>query len=279
MLQRTQRKQRKQRKQRNQKKTRMRGGKLLGKGSYGCVYSPALRCLGNDVPPSNTVSKFMPRYDALDERKSKFLLLSTLFSSEHQERLKHTFQSSNDEFQEVLHKLSTPEIQAQLSFVQDHFALPTRICEPNIQTAEERRENPLSKCNIDSTNTLLQFPDAGYDWEQYMDGKQPVTPKTVQSIVQSLIQLFDALEFLHDRDLVHMDIKPENITTKILPDRKGQSRLIDYGFMFSTKDPMSAGDLLSTFGSNDYFVWPYEVRFLDPFFTEANITTSSLLDP
>jgi serine/threonine protein kinase len=264
------------RKQRKQRKTRVRGGKLLGKGSYGCVYSPALRCKGNNTSPLNTVSKYMPRYDAIEERKSKFLLFSSLFSSEQQERLKHAFQSSNAEFQEALDELSTPEIQTQLSFIQEHFAFPTRMCEPNIQTEEERRENPFSDCDIPSSNTLLQLPDAGNDWDQYIYRKKPVTSKTVEAIIQSLIQLFDALEFLHDRDLVHMDIKPENITTKILPDGKGQSRLIDYGFLFSTKDLMSARTLLFTFGSNDYFVWPYEVRFLDPTFTEDDITTSSI---
>lgn len=264
------------RRSKTRKTRKIRGGKLLGQGSYGCVYSPAVRCKGNNVAASNTVSKFMSRKDAEEERKNKLLLLTAIIPPEHRERLIAAFQSTNTEVQEVLDDILTYELLDKLMFIDDHFTFPTRLCEPDRQTPEESVENPLSSCDVNEANTLLQLPDAGYDWEHYLAGKQALTPKIFQAMIRSWIQLFDAVEFLHENDLVHMDIKPENITLKLLPSGEAQSRLIDYGFMFSTQNPRAAGTLLDTFGNNDYFVWPYEVRFLDPHFTDKNITPFSL---
>ena len=45
----------------------MKGGKVLGSGTYGCILKPPLPCQGSTQRPSNMVSKLMLEYNALDE--------------------------------------------------------------------------------------------------------------------------------------------------------------------------------------------------------------------
>ena len=42
---------------------------VLGKGTFGCVVSPALKCTDLSIKPDKRVSKIMREKDALDEMK------------------------------------------------------------------------------------------------------------------------------------------------------------------------------------------------------------------
>ena len=37
----------------------MKGGKVIGSGTYGCVFKPPLKCEDQDERPENYISKFM----------------------------------------------------------------------------------------------------------------------------------------------------------------------------------------------------------------------------
>ena len=54
------------------------------------------------------------------------------------------------------------------------------------------------------------------------------------NIMNFITQIIDAIRFLHDRKICHLDIKPENI---MINDEKKQFRLIDFGF--SSKEPFN----------------------------------------
>lgn len=63
----------------NPRKTRRshrKGGALIGKGTYGCVYRPALRCNSNTRRRNNTITKFMTKEDAYEEYKKRYILKS-----------------------------------------------------------------------------------------------------------------------------------------------------------------------------------------------------------
>ena len=47
----------------------MKGGELIGQGSYGCVFDPPLLCEGNTVRRKGVVSKLLAAKDAKDEIK------------------------------------------------------------------------------------------------------------------------------------------------------------------------------------------------------------------
>jgi serine/threonine protein kinase len=52
----------------------MRGGDLIGEGSYGCVFDPPLLCKGDTEPASGKVSKLLLTSDAADEEKENRII-------------------------------------------------------------------------------------------------------------------------------------------------------------------------------------------------------------
>jgi serine/threonine protein kinase len=51
-----------------------RGGALVGKGAYGCVYRPAVRCNGNTRARNRQITKYMARANAIKEYGKKYIL-------------------------------------------------------------------------------------------------------------------------------------------------------------------------------------------------------------
>jgi serine/threonine protein kinase len=154
----------------------MRGGKLLGKGGYGCVFSPAIRCKGHTVPMPDTVSKVMSEEDAKEEYKI------------------HTMIRSIDG--------------------RKRFFVTTDM-EPCLieQTAEEAIENPIQGCvkpdkvtKIMPQIMVLQLPHGGESWDTFV-------PADTMTFFRSWIHLFEAVEQLHRYEMAHMDLKFENIVT------------------------------------------------------------------
>ena len=58
------------------RKHRRKGGALLGQGSYGCVFRPALACKGNTRNRPGQISKLMDGVDAIEELKQRDLFHS-----------------------------------------------------------------------------------------------------------------------------------------------------------------------------------------------------------
>jgi serine/threonine protein kinase len=68
----------------------------------------------------------------------------------------------------------------------------------------------------------IDFID-GLDLQQIIDGEG--APLTQQHIVEITVKLLKAVGFIHDHDMLHRDISPDNV----LIDKKGEPILIDFG--------------------------------------------------
>jgi serine/threonine protein kinase len=116
----------------------------------------------------------------------------------------------------------------------------------------------------------LFYPNAGIDLFDFN-----VPPETFVPFFEGLRNIVRGLALFHMNDLVHMDIKPENIVAKWNPTtRKYLIRYIDFGFAFSTR--IMEFPEFARFWERNYSIWPYELRFMNPRFEEDMITDDSV---
>ena len=71
---------------------------------------------------------------------------------------------------------------------------------------------------------------------EYVDGKtlrehlNGGTVFSTEQIHKIIVQLFEAISYLHKKNIIHLDLKPENI---LISDKTGNVKLIDFGFSYS----------------------------------------------
>jgi serine/threonine protein kinase len=176
----------------------MNGGKAIGMGGYGCVFNPALKCVGDKDRLPNHISKVFTR--------SKEAAI---------------------EF-DVVKKISELDKQAK------YYVPFTRLCRTALTKDPEDDAAVCvdSKINLAKKNyDQILIPYGGRDLTKYMPG-------TVQEFENSLIamkNLFEALQFFAAHKFVHYDIKLENI---LYNESTKTMKFIDFGLSFLVKDMM-----------------------------------------
>jgi len=221
---------------------KLRGGKLIGEGAYGCVYQPAIRCEGNYSKKRNmgTVSKLLYSKNAATEYATKSLL-----------------------------EPIDPE--------QKYLLYPIKTCKPS-SASENIAE--YESCADDDT-TLIMYKYGGKDLTHFMvDLNAAAFGKTHVIFMEGFMNLFIGLERLHQGDLIHLDIKNENVlalkTEKCGPsglfscfggaiDESYLMRFIDFGLskkvdFFLDGDDTYMKDDLIYWGNYPYY--PFDLRFL-----------------
>lgn len=213
--------------------TEMKAGAFLNKGGYGCTYKPAIRCEGDTTVPEDTVSKLMRKKEAEEE-------------------------------------FSVSQRIRELDPDQKWSVYPTRMCPvASDLTEKEKDENPMNICdpilklNDPPKPFLIQMPYGGYEMgkTENVFGQFDHT----FSVMKHFLNVFEALSHFHANNYVHLDIKPPNILFT-LPDL--MFRFIDFGMSLDmTKEDAKP---IKAFSSVNYYVWPYETRFLHPEFTQTH---------
>ncbi len=217
-----------------------KAGVFLGKGAYGCSYRPAIRCKGNtNAPDKNTISKLMRKKEA-DAEYAQIARLQEL----------------------------DPE--------QIFSVYATRECAiANDLSPQELEENPVEKCssilalNKPPNPALIQMPYGGRELNYVMRlrGKY----EYYFDLIRNYANLFEGLEYFHDNNFVHLDIKYPNV---LVTDRF-EFRFIDFGL---SVDLNSDKPVSPTFMGTNYFVWPFDTRFLHPEFEEKYINSLTVRD-
>ena len=78
----------------------MEGGKLIGKGGYGCVFHPHINCSGKTSTVKKYVSKFI--YKSISSHKSTLINFTPIFRLYH--FTSHATQPSRRPFQNNCHR-------------------------------------------------------------------------------------------------------------------------------------------------------------------------------
>ena len=173
----------------NSTRRRYKGGRFLGKGTYGCTFGfPPLKCAGEPVRKSDEyISKYVVKKEARTEGiKSKWFK-----------------------------KFDPSDI---------YFLTASTICD--LDPTDIQPTNQFGKCHIPIApeNKLIFFKNAGTDLLKFKP-----TPDQMIPFYQSLPHLFDGLELAHRNRTYHRDIKLPNVVTLQQPDGSFLTRFIDLG--------------------------------------------------
>lgn len=182
-----------------------KGGKVIASGGYGCVFNPALKCVGASKRESNKISKLM------------------------------TDKHATDEYEEI------NKIKDELNSIanyEDYFLIyDATLCRPAKLTTSDLTSfgdkcTALPKNNITKQNIndkldevmALNIPNGGLPVDDYLynDG----TFQKMYDVHTSLVKLLkQGILPMNKRHIYHCDIKDSNI----LIDDSGKARLIDWG--------------------------------------------------
>lgn len=185
----------------------IKGGKVIGVGSYGCVFSPAIPCKHGRQPENDMVSKLM---ETLDARKEM------------------------DEIEKVTERLGKIE-NAERYF----GGFGTYMCRPEKITSEDLAGYHCDIGNIadlvhNSSSTKL--PDLSVLQQKYLG-------KTVGSYLSHLNEKEELILFfqnmisllmkgiipMNEKGIYHLDIKSENVLVK-----ENAPVIIDWGLSYLT---------------------------------------------
>ena len=180
-----------------------RGGKYIGEGTYGCGFSPALRCEGETKRDYDLFSKLMSIDEAEKERIKGDLL-----------------------------KITDPE--------QRYFLYPLKVCKVNQSLlGKHNPENNIKSCKKTFAGKLndaraVQYKYGGIDLK-----KLTYTAEDVLPLFRGLTNLFQGLFKLQQDGVSHNDIKPENVVYLKQDDGSFLIRFIDIGFLQRNTDPIT----------------------------------------
>lgn len=166
-----------------------KGGRFLGKGTYGCTFGfPPLKCNGEAVRKSD---QYISKYVLEDEARQEGI-------------------------QSKWFKKFDP--------VDTYFLTASTICD--LDVGNIKPSNQFAKCHIPIApgNKLIFFKNAGIDLLKFKPMPDQMIP-----FYQSLSHLFEGLALAHKNRTYHRDIKLENVVTMQQPDGTFLTRFIDLG--------------------------------------------------
>lgn len=201
--------------------TQALSGKVIGSGTYGCVFKPPIKCSSN----SNSNSKGNSKYKKI----SKLMLLEEAES----EYYKH------QKIKKILKKIKNSK---------DYFLFSDSLCLPNDLpsklSARDKKsldESCESERITESYNedgfgdlAMLTMEDGGLDLQNYIlyhanePRQKPVV--LIKQVVKHLHDLLvNAIIPMNKLNVYHTDIKPSNIVVRTNKTKIQHFKLIDWG--------------------------------------------------
>lgn len=216
------------------RKTRksLKGGRFLGEGGYGCAFTePPLPCLkpGGGVFP----------------RRSSDQISKLMYSSSMQTAIQ-----TNRMFRRI------DPTQTYFISAGDQDRCKPALSKPYLQPSDE-----LDKCSLNPAYPLelLFFEMGGKDLSEIT-----LTARDYAPFFKSLLNILKGMKLAHDNQIVHLDIKPQNIVSRRLPNGEFQTRLIDYDLAIDLTTLRGRNDAALNTLSNVYAFWPFETKLIHP---------------
>ncbi len=203
---------------------------LIGKGSYGCVYSPPLKC---DHP------------SCVDEKC--LTGISKLMNYSLAEKELNTYKN-----------LNVDKIDNTMAF---HIAMP-HLCVPQI------KDIPESCDFIEKPLGLLIYDNGGDNaynvFSKIITQKQPLKSLNMNIFVKSLKNILLGLKLFNENRIAHFDLKLDNIVTNIDKDfikiQSSKFRLVDFGLSINYNVELNINNIFNGVNGMEYdlFQWHFK---------------------
>ena len=185
-----------------------KGGELLGKGSYGCVFSPSIPCNSSRKPDPKQVSKVFFHSKSKEKIKQEYAMNQLIRKITGHERWAVTMET----------RCKPPPYQTMFDY--DPSIL---VCLENAKKTSEEFDKTRSMLIGDkSETTLYSYFIKHYTYQVISQ------PKVFTRMFVETMKLFDSLFVglcaLHQSKICHLDIKDDNIVLD-----KGSLKYIDFG--------------------------------------------------
>ena len=219
------------------------GGSLIGRGSFGCVFKPSLKCPGEKGGKDDVVSKVFFSEDSKKEAKDEMDI---------DEKINNI--KGNEDWSHVWYKNCVPPKYDELYEI-----------EPEIEDC--LYDNDVTESDFDKYRRMLQGSYAGTTLLDLMNkdfksstftDKQKFTNNFLK-LMKQMKPLFIGLKQMYHKGISHNDIKDENI----MIDDDG-CKYIDFGLSCEFKDKKFYERRSKTEFIHDriYPPYPYEFIFL-----------------
>lgn len=224
------------------------GGELIGQGTYGCVYYPGIKCPGK----KGDYKKYVTKLEVVDHSLKNELEISKLIR----------------------------EIKNYKKF----FVPIIKKCPINISSLSKDDIQP-DKCELFNKNSEKKFILVymhyikGKDLFYFINDIKYNSNIILDVISKKLIfyykNLLDCIELLLTKDIIHMDLKNDNVMVANTNNKLGRALLIDYGLSINMKNVneiLKGNDNYNDklFKLRKFFIayapevnyWPFEIQII-----------------
>jgi serine/threonine protein kinase len=208
--------------------------KVIGEGSYGCVMKPSLPCNNKTISYKNKISKWMLSEAAVKEVQEYALV--------GQADKKAEFSTGQPIRCSMKESASTWKAISKCKLLKKKF------------------KNKTMK-QVAAESTLLIIGDGGLDLEKWVKTIQKKGDKKVISTFwREAIRLFRGIQVFQQYDLVHHDIKPQNV---VYNEEEHRLNYIDFGLMRSLKTEGAKCRDINRCRANPHWNYPTDVFLMD----------------
>ena len=168
---------------------------------------------------------------------------------------------------DAIEELKQRDLFHSIDPTQKYFLYPFEICDPKMPF---NAKNGVKNCVVPmKVQKILQSLDGGESI-----GSVKVEKAEYPAFFKSITNLFEGLEKAHAKDVIHNDIKPDNIVIAKTDKGTFNARFIDFGISFKWDDlerlsknkrtPFARNKEGYGFFDQQYNYWSIEVNFANP---------------
>jgi serine/threonine protein kinase len=211
------------------------GGKYVGKGSHGCVFSPNMKCDASDTISDNYISKL----------------------------IRNTDEKISEEYDSIeAFKLNIIDPDNAL------FLYPIKRCDikqefidSEYQKCSFFKKMPLSKISEKFINIIQPYGGKDLSYIQNNIAQLNINEEP-DKLILDFLNLFIAIAVLEKNKIVHRDLKPANITHN----ERNSMKIIDFGlsakYIDNLFDKAQSESGNWDWAGTDYYYWPKDLQLV-----------------